>query len=196
MLGKQLQGQPLPRSHRPALVVYVPETGPRFPEAPLLHPLALGGRMGRGAGASRGSRGDGGAGNGGLYPIGRWSRCRRLLVGTGGGWRRCRWFILGTGTMEDISVAPCGRCREGVVAVSGQVTCPRQLSEAVRRPESRAGEAGLGEQGPGRAGPPPGGDMGVVAGPVVACLAQGLGPVLVARRRPRCPQLWGGRGGR
>lgn len=36
----------------------------------------------------------------------------------------------------------------GVVAVSGQVTCPRQLSEAVRRAESRAGEAG-----PGRAGP-------------------------------------------
>lgn len=34
----------------------------------------------------------------------------------------------------------------------------------------------LGEQGPLL-----GGDMGVVAGPVVACLAQGLGPVLVAQ---------------
>lgn len=84
----------------------------------------------------------------------------------------------------------------GVVAVSGQVTCPRQLSEAVGGQRAGRGRQALGEQGPGRAGPPPGGDMGVVAGPVVACLAQGLGPVLVARRRPRCPQLWGGRGGR
>lgn len=93
--------------------------------------------------------------------------------------------------MEDISVAPCGRCREGVVAVSGQVTCPRQLSEAVGGQRAGRGRQALGEQGPLL-----GGDMGVVAGPVVACLAQGLGPVLVARRRPRCPQLWGGRGGR
>lgn len=145
MLGKQLQGQPSPRSHRPALVVYVPETGPRFPEAPLLHPLALGGRMGRG---SRGSRGDGGAGNGGLYPIGRWSRCRRLLVGTGGGVEKVSVVHPGDRDNGGHFRGSLWEVSRGVVAVSGQVTCPRQLSEAVGGQRAGRGRQALGEQGP------------------------------------------------